>query len=112
MSGAHATYELHTGVLTEDRARYPYGAPIKWSPASAYAVEDIAITRNGNLLVASYDAVSSGLVLEGDTYRPKAAPRLLTYIQTAEGKWELLALGNFNVPEGIPQGVACVGSSS
>ena len=88
------------------------GAPIKWSPASAYAVEDIAITRNGNLLVASYDAVSSGLVLEGDTYRPKAAPRLLTYIQTAEGKWELLALGNFNVPEGIPQGVACVGSSS
>lgn len=86
------------------------GAPIKWSPASAYDVEDLATTRNGDLLVVSYDAVSPGLVMEGDAYRSAAAPRLLTYLRSAEGTWQLIALANFNVPQGVPQGVPCVSS--
>ena len=118
--------DITTGLSTE-KVRHPAhqiqlangsgwpttdAAPIKWSPASAYEFEDLAVTRDGDLLVASYDAVESGLVLDGGTYRALAAPRLLTYLRSPEGKWELIALANFNVPQGIPQGVPCVSSGS
>lgn len=83
------------------------GRKIEWSPAKDYEPEDVAITRNANLLVASYDAVVSDLSVEGDTYRKAASPRLLTYMKNAQGEWKMIALANFNVPEGVPSGVKC-----
>jgi hypothetical protein len=84
------------------------GKPIEWEPASAYEAANIGVTRNGDLLVASYDAVVDDLTMEGTEYRASVSPRLLTYLLNPEGKWELIALANFTVPQGIPEGVDCV----
>ena len=88
------------------------GKPIEWSPASAYEADNIGIARNGDLLVASFDAVVRDIVMEGDEYRDTASPRLLTYLLSPEGKWEYIALANFNVPEGVPADVDCVSLGS
>jgi len=88
------------------------GKPIEWSPASSYDVSNIGITRNGDLLVASYDAVVSDIVMEGDEYAETTSPRLLTYLLSPEGKWELIALANFTVPQAIPADVDCVSLGS
>jgi len=82
--------------------------PIEWAPAKAYDFENVGVARNGDLLVASYDAVASDLVMEGEEYRDTASPRLLTYLQSPEGDWQLIALANFTVPEAIPADVDCV----
>lgn len=84
------------------------GSAISWAPAGAYEVGNIGVTRNGDLLVTSYDAIVSDLVVEGDQYSSTANPRLITYLLSPEGKWELIALANFNVPQGVPAGVDCV----
>lgn len=88
------------------------GKPIQWTPASAYEVANVGITRNGDLLVASYDAIVSDIVMEGDEYAETASPRLLTYLQSPEGTWELIALANFTVPQEIPADVDCVSLGS
>jgi len=88
------------------------GKPIEWAPASAYEVANVGIARNGDLLVASYDAVVSDIVMEGDEYSETASPRLLTYLLSPEGKWELIALANFSVPQDIPADVDCVSLGS
>jgi hypothetical protein len=85
----------------------PDGSKIKWSPASAYEPEDIVITRGGDLLVASYAAVESGLAIEGSTYGKSASPRLLTYRLNDQNEWKLIALANFNSPTEVPKGVDC-----
>ena len=90
----------------------PDGKPIEWAPASAYDFANLAITRNGDLIVASYDAIVSDIVMEGDEYRDTASPRLLTYLQSPEGKWELIALANFTVPEDLPADLDCVSLGS
>jgi hypothetical protein len=84
------------------------GKPIEWTPASAYEVANVGIARSGDLLVASYDAVVSDIVMEGDEYAETSSPRLLTYLQSSEGTWELIALANFTVPQDIPADVDCV----
>ena len=86
--------------------------PIEWAPAQAYDFANVGVARNDDLLVVSYDAIASDLVMEGDTYRANSTPRLLTYLQNAEGSWELIALANFAVPEEIPADVECVSPSS
>lgn len=86
--------------------------PLEWKPAQAYDYADLSITRDGDLLVASYDAVVSDLVMEGEEYRASASPRLLTYLQSPEGKWELIALANFTVPQEIPADVDCASLGS
>jgi hypothetical protein len=88
------------------------GKPIEWAPASAYEAANVGIARNGDLLVASYDAVVSDIVMEGDEYAETASPRLLTYLLSPEGTWELIALANFSVPQGIPADVDCVSLGS
>lgn len=88
------------------------GAPIEWAPAQAYDFANVGVARNGDLLVVSYDAVVSDLVMEGDEYRETASPRLLTYLISPEGKWELIALANFTVPQGIPADIDCVSLDS
>lgn len=88
------------------------GAPIEWAPAQAYDFANVGVARNGDLLVVSYDAVVSDLVMEGDEYRETASPRLLTYLLSPEGKWELIALANFTVPQGIPADIDCVSLDS
>ena len=88
------------------------GKPIEWSPASAYEADNIGIARNGDLLVASFDAVVRDIVMEGDEYRDTASPRLLTYLLSPEGKWEYIALANFTVPQEIPAEVDCVSLGS
>lgn len=88
------------------------GKPIEWAPAQAYDFANIGVARNDDLLVVSYDAVASDLVLEGDEYRATAAPRMITYLLSPEGNWELIALANFTVPEQIPADVECVAVSS
>lgn len=85
----------------------PDGSQIKWTPAKAYDYANLAVTRDGNLLVATYDAVVSDLVMEGAEYREQATPRLLTYMQNDAGTWELIGLANFTVPQGVPAGVDC-----
>ena len=88
----------------------PDGSTPEWKPAKAYEYRNLATTRNGDLLVASYDAVAPNLAITGDTYRSTAAPRLLTYLRNPEGDWKLIGLANFAVPKGIPAGVDCVTS--
>ena len=90
----------------------PDGKPIEWAPATAYEVANVGIARNGDLLVASYDAVVSDVVVEGDELSATASPRLLTYLQSPEGTWELIALANFSVPQDVPAGVDCVSLGS
>ena len=84
------------------------GSPIEWAPAQAYDFANVGVARNGDLLVVSYDAVVSDLEMEGDEYRETASPRLLTYLLSPEGKWELIALANFTVPQDVPADVDCV----
>lgn len=86
----------------------PDGEPIEWAPAQAYDFANVGVTRNGDLLVVSYDAVVSDLLVEGEEHRDVASPRMLTYLLSPEGKWEQIALANFNVPEGVPANVECV----
>ena len=88
------------------------GAPIEWAPAQAYDFANVGVARNGDLLVVSYDAVVSDLVMEGDEYRETASPRLLTYMLSPDGKWELIALANFTVPQDVPADVDCVSLGS
>jgi len=80
---------------------------INWSPAQDYDFDNVVVTRNGNLLVTSYDAVVSELEMEGSEYRATASPRLQTYLLDAEGKWKLIGLANFTVPEQIPANLEC-----
>ena len=84
------------------------GTPITWSPAQAYDYNNLVVTRNGDLMVLSYDAVARNIVMEGGIYRSEASPRLLTYLKSPAGKWELISLANFTVPQEIPAGVSCV----
>lgn len=84
------------------------GTPIKWAPAQAYEFEHLDVTRKGELLVASYDAVTENLQMEGQTFGSTSSPRLLTYLRSPEGQWQLIALANFVPPKEIPAGVACV----
>ena len=84
------------------------GTPIKWAPAQAYDFEHLDVTRKGELLVTSYDAVTENLQMEGQAYGSTSSPRLLTYMRTPEGEWRLIALANFVPPKEIPAGVACV----
>ena len=88
------------------------GSPIEWAPAQAYDFANVGVARNGDLLVVSYDAVVSDLVMEGDEYRETASPRLLTYLLSPEGKWELIALANFTVPQYVPADVDCASLGS
>lgn len=89
----------------------PAGTPITWSPAESYEVADIVTSRHGNLLVVSYVAVVSGLRMEGRTYGSERHPRLLTYLQNAQGRWELVALANFVTPATVPEGTDCATKS-
>ena len=82
--------------------------PIEWAPAKDYDFADVAVARNGDVLVVSFDAVVRDLVLEGDEYRDTASPRLLTYLLSPQGTWELIALANFNVPQDIPDDAECM----
>jgi hypothetical protein len=88
------------------------GEPIEWAPAQAYDFANVGVARNGDLLVVSFDAAVSDLVMEGDEFRDTASPRMLTYLLSPEGKWELIALANFNVPEGVPADADCVSLGS
>jgi hypothetical protein len=88
------------------------GEPIEWAPAQAYDFANVGVARNDDLLVVTYDAVVSDLVMEGDEYRDTASPRMLTFLRSPEGKWELIALANFNVPTGVPGDVECVSVTS
>ncbi len=88
------------------------GEPIKWTPAKAYDYDHVVVTRDGDLLVVSYDAVASDLEMEGETYVSTSSPRLLTYMLTPEGKWSLIGLANFTVPQQIPDGVDCIDGGS
>jgi hypothetical protein len=94
------------GWPTKDRT------PIAWSPAKAYNYKNLVVTRNGDLIVVSFDAVAQNIIMEGDVYRSEASPRLITYLRNATGKWELISLANFNVPKEIPAGVDCVSSGT
>lgn len=86
----------------------PDGTPIQWTPAQSYEYNNLAITRDGDLLVATYDAVASDLVVEGEEYRSQASPRMLTYLLNDQGAWQLIGLANFTVPQTVPDGVDCV----
>ncbi len=85
----------------------PDGTPIKWTPAKSYESKELVTTRNGDLLVASYDAVVPDIVMEGEEYRGTVSPRLLTYLRDPDGKWEMIALANFTVPRKVPANVDC-----
>jgi len=115
-TGASKEKVRHSGnqIQLADGQGWPAidGKPIEWAPAQAYDFANVGVARNGDLLVVSYDAVVSDFVMEGDEYRDTASPRMLTYLLSPEGKWELIALANFNVPEGVPADVECVSVTS
>ncbi len=118
--------DITTGV-SKERIRHPAnqiqladgqgwptadGEPIEWAPAQAYDFANVGVARNDDLLVVTYDAVVSDLVMEGDEYRETTSPRMLTFLRSPEGKWEVIALANFNVPNGVPSDVECVSVTS
>jgi hypothetical protein len=115
-TGASKEKVRHSGnqIQLADGQGWPAidGKPIEWAPAQAYDFANVGVARNGDLLVVSYDAVVSDFVMEGEEYRDTASPRMLTYLLSPEGKWELIALANFNVPEGVPADVECVSVTS
>ena len=84
------------------------GAPIKWAPAQDYDFAHVGVARDGDLLVASFDAVVKDLVMEGEEYRETSSPRLLTFLRDPQGDWDVIALANFNVPGEVPSDVDCV----
>lgn len=88
------------------------GSEIEWTPAQAYEFANVLTTRDGDLLVVSYDAVADSIVMEGAEYRSTTSPRLLTYQLDPEAGWQLISLANFTVPAEIPDGVDCVTPSS
>lgn len=113
--------DISTGELTQ-KVRHPeaviqlgdgQGWPsaeddeVNWSPAKAYNFQNLKVTRNQDLLVTSYDAVVSELQMEGAEYRDASSPRLLTWLRSAEGTWELIGLANFTVPQQIPANLNC-----
>jgi len=65
------------------------------------------ITRDGDVLVATYGAVESGLSVEGRTYGESGSPRLITYRLNDQDEWKLIALANFNSPTQVPKDVDC-----
>lgn len=85
----------------------PDGSTIKWSPAGFYQPEGVVITRDGDVLVATYAAIESGLSVEGKTYGESGSPRMLTYRLNDKNEWNLIALANFNSPKQVPKGVDC-----
>jgi hypothetical protein len=115
-TGASKEKVRHSGnqIQLADGQGWPSidGEPIEWAPAQAYDFANVGVARNGDLLVVSYEAVVSDLVMEGEEYRDTASPRMLTYLLSPEGKWELIVLANFNVPEGVPADVECVSVTS
>ena len=84
------------------------GTPIEWAPAQDYDFAHVGVARDGDLLVASFDAVVQDLVMEGEEYRETASPRLLTFLRNPQGAWEVIALANFNVPQDVPADVDCI----
>ncbi|MEI7560496.1 MAG: hypothetical protein WCJ63_07865 [Actinomycetes bacterium] len=85
----------------------PGAAKIKWSPAKNYEPKYVVITRNDNLLVASYSAVTAGQIVEGTKHAEALSPRLLTYRLNDQNEWKLIALANFNTPKDLPKGTKC-----
>ena len=84
----------------------------EWTPAESYEFDNVGVARNDDLLVLSYDVKVKDVVIEGDEYRDTASPRLITYLRSPEGRWEKIAQGSFNVPEGVPADVECVSLTS
>ena len=104
---SHAAARHLPGQLASGAGETPGATKIKWAPAKSYEPEDLVITRNGNLLVASYSAVVTGLTVEGKKHAEASSPRLLTYRLNEQNQWKLIALANFNTPKDLPKGTTC-----
>ena len=70
--------------------------------------DDIAVTRNGNLMVVSLYAKVSSTLLLGEQFGTTFTPRLYTWMRYGDGSWRLISSAYFNVPAKLPDGVACV----
>ena len=67
---------------------------------AAYAVDDLKVTHDGDILVATY-SVRTGATTAADKLDPPA-PRL-TVFQQIDGDWKLLAHANFSAPVTLPR---------
>lgn len=75
-----------------DAASYPDVAPVY----EAYVIDNLKITRAGDVLVATYTAQTDSTV-DGTEAMGESAPRL-TVFQQIDGEWKLAAHANFGPP--------------
>lgn len=75
-----------------DAASYPASAPVY----EAYVLDNLTVTRAGDVLVATYTAQTDATV-DGSESLSAAAPRL-TVFQQIDGEWKLAAHANFAPP--------------
>jgi hypothetical protein len=75
------------------RAAYLAALPI----VKSYRVRGLEATRNGDLVVATYE-VASNQVIDGKPFKAGFAPRISTF-QRAPGGWQIVSHANFNTPQ-------------
>ena len=71
-------------------------------------IENLVVTRNGDLMVLSLYAKASGTQLLGAQFGTDLAPRLYTFLDYGNGAWRLIASAYFNIPAKLPEEIKCV----
>ena len=83
------------GFLTEDE--FLQSPP----EIESYEIDNIQVTRAGNVLVARYD-VTAVVTIDGVAQSRDPAPRLSVFMKVKK-RWQMVAHANFNVPAEEPQ---------
>jgi len=63
----------------------------------SYRVRGLRATRNGDIVVATYE-VASNQIVNGKPFKAGFAPRISTF-QRAAGGWQIVSHANFNTPQ-------------
>jgi|GEM_PF-1468087 len=81
-----------------DAASYPDIAPVY----AEYSLDNLKVTRDNDVLVATYTAETT-TVTDGETTDLSAPAPRLTVFQQLDGEWKLVAHANFGAPVSAPE---------